>query len=121
MYQNTFQNFGAFPIQNMPRQSENNLIRVTGIEGAKAYQMPPNSTVALFDGGEDIMYIKATDGAGFPTIRMFRFEPIDTPQSVSNQVSREEFDSLRKEFEDVKQLIWSAKHDKSDEADNGQS
>lgn len=41
------------------------LTRVTGIDGAKAYQMPPNSTVALFDNNEDLMYIKITDGAGY--------------------------------------------------------
>ena len=119
MYQNTFQNFGAFPMHNMQRQSENNLIRVTGIEGAKAYQMPPNSTVALFDGGEDIMYIQATDGAGFPTIRVFRFEPIDVPGNTPQQVSREEFETLRKELENVKQLIQqSAKHSESVKTDN---
>lgn len=54
----------------------NQLIRVTGLEGAKAYQMSPNSTVALFDNNEDIMYVKTTDGAGFPTIRTFKFEEI---------------------------------------------
>lgn len=110
MFQNQFN--GVNPYQNfnvpMQRQSENTLIRVTGLEGAKAYQMPPNSTAALFDGGEDIMYIKSTDGAGFPTIRVFRFEPIESMPDAPGQVSREEFDSLRKEFEDVKQLIQRA-------------
>ena len=52
------------------------LIRVTGLDGAKAYQMSPNSAVALFDGAEDIFYLKSTDGAGFPTIRVFRFEEV---------------------------------------------
>lgn len=35
--------------------------------------MSANSTVALFDSNEDIMYIKTTDGAGFPSIRTFNF------------------------------------------------
>lgn len=35
----------------------NNLIRVTGLEGARAYQMQPNSTAALFDANEDLMYV----------------------------------------------------------------
>ncbi len=96
------------PAQQMP---ESTLIRVTGIEGARAYQMAPNSTVALFDGGEDLMYIKSTDGAGFPTIRTFRFEPIETSQQTvnyDNLASREEVDALRKEIDDVKQLIQRA-------------
>ena len=41
-----------------PQMTTQNLIRVNGIDGAKAYQMPANSTVALFDNNEDIMYIK---------------------------------------------------------------
>ena len=49
--------------QPFPQQITQNLIRVNGIEGAKAYQMSANSTVALFDTNEDIMYIKSTDGA----------------------------------------------------------
>lgn len=55
------------------------LIRVTGMDGAKAYQMPPNSVVPLFDADNDIMYVKSTDGAGFPTIRAFAFQPIENP------------------------------------------
>lgn len=81
-------------------QSDQGLIRVTGIDGARAYQMRPNSTVALFDANEDLMYIKVTDGAGFPTIRTFKFEELSpTSVSVSNFVTREEFDELRKEIE----------------------
>ena len=45
-------------------------VYVNGIEGAKAYQMPPNSEMPLFDAGGDVMYIKTTDGAGFPTIKV---------------------------------------------------
>lgn len=111
MYQSPFNNY-PYPTQPQmmqPKQPDNTLIRVTGLEGAKAYQMPPNSTVALFDGGEDLMFIKSTDGAGFPTIRTFRFEPIDNIQPVTGQVSREEFDLLRKELEDVKQSIQQPK------------
>lgn len=59
------------------------LIRVTGMDGAKAYQMPPNSVVPLFDADNDNMYVKSTDGAGFPTIRAFAFQPVeDKPEPV---------------------------------------
>lgn len=78
-----------------------NLIRVNGIGGAKAYQMYPDSTVALFDSNEDIMYIKSTDGAGFPSIRSFRFEALkeDTQTDPSvDYISREEFEEFKKEL-----------------------
>lgn len=87
---------GAFP-------QPQGLIKVTGIEGARAYQMPPNSTAPLFDADNDIMYIKSTDGAGFPTIREFSFAPIERAQQPQVEyVPRAEFDDLVKQ---VKELI----------------
>lgn len=83
---------------NYPNPST--LTRVTGIEGAKAYQMAANSIVALFDSNDDIFYVKSTDGAGFPTIRTFRF------QEEITQPTPNSFDQLKKELQDyVKQLI----------------
>lgn len=81
--------------------AQNNLIRVTGIEGAKAYQMPPNSSVALFDNDNDIMYVKTTDGAGFPTVRIFKFEPLQEPKTTETDgyITRQEFEELKKEVE----------------------
>ena len=68
------------------QQPINALIRVTGIEGAKAYRMPANSVIPLFDGNEDILYVKSTDGAGFPTIRQFRFEEIVQQPQVQSDI-----------------------------------
>ena len=95
-YQNNISQNNNFSTQ----VQQNNLIRVTGIDGAKAYQMSPNSSVALFDSESDIMYVKTTDGAGFPTIRTFRFEPIeDVPKAQDAYITRDEFDALKQEVE----------------------
>ena len=95
-YQNPISQNNNFSTQ----MQQNNLIRVTGIDGAKAYQMSPNSSVALFDSDSDIMYVKTTDGAGFPTIRTFRFEPIeDVPKVQDAYITRDEFDALKQEVE----------------------
>lgn len=98
MQQNQFSQFQ----QTQPQILTQNLIRVNGIDGAKAYQMTPNSTVALFDSNEDIMYVKSTDGAGFPQIRRFKFVEIQesqTQQPVNNDfISREEFENFKKEI-----------------------
>lgn len=78
------------------------LIRVTGMDGAKAYQMPPNSVVPLFDADNDIMYVKSTDGAGFPTIRAFAFQPVeDKPDQVQQYVTRDEFDAAMKHLREA--------------------
>ena len=92
------------PMNNQPILTQNqiqNLIRVNGIEGAKAYQMPANSTVSLFDANEDIMYIKTTDGAGFPVIRTFSFTEIkeeNKPVEKVDYISRQEFEEFKKEL-----------------------
>ena len=81
------------------------LTRVTGIDGAKAFQMPPNSVAALFDGGEDIFYIKSTDGAGFPTIKAFSFTPIEARTTQAEFVTRQEFEELKGMIINGKQYI----------------
>lgn len=54
--------------------------------------MPPNSVAPLFDANEDILYVKSTDGAGFPTIRRFSFTPVPDGDVSSQYVTRVEFD-----------------------------
>ena len=99
--QNQYYNQQMTNQQFLPQTQTQNLIRVNGIEGAKAYQMNANSIVSLFDANEDIMYIKSTDGAGFPSIRSFRFEELkeDTQTEPSvDYISREEFEEFKKEL-----------------------
>lgn len=72
------------------------LIRVTGVEGARAYPVAPNSTVPLFDADRDVLYVKSADAGGFPTIRAFSFSPLqDAPQQQPEYVTRQEFEELR--------------------------
>lgn len=86
------------PVTQTQPQPIDGLIRVTGIDGAKAYQLPPNSSIALFDANNDIFYIKTTDGAGFPSIRAFSFAPMEATQpdqpASSDYVQRSEFEAL---------------------------
>ena len=82
-----------------PYWGNEQLVRVTGLDGAKAYQMRPNSVVALFDGAEDIFYLKSTDGAGSPTIRIFRFEEVTATPNVSQEyITKAEFEQFKEEF-----------------------
>lgn len=48
MYYSPFNQFQNYSIR------QESITRVTGEEGAKAYQMAPNSSAALFDGNEDV-------------------------------------------------------------------
>lgn len=106
--------------QFLPQIQTQNLIRVNGIEGAKAYQMSANSIVSLFDANEDIMYIKSTDGAGFPSIRTFSFTEIKEENKPAQQVdyiSREEFEEFKKELmSNGKQSISRSKSNLTDKS-----
>ena len=115
---NAFQNSGMMN-QNMynpyqqpqQQQSVNTLVRVTGMDGAKAYQMGANSAVVLFDENEPVFYIKSTDGAGFPTITPYTFVEMTgtTVENTNNDfVSRTEFDEMAKEVERLKGLLENA-------------
>lgn len=102
-YMNPYMNpYGQRPMWQQPgtpQMPARQLLRVSGINGAKAFQMNPNEVVALFDEGDDILYVKSTDSAGFPTIRRFRFaEEAETPAPApppAEYVTRKEFDELK--------------------------
>lgn len=106
------------PIQ----QPSNGLTRVTGMDGAKAFQMPPNSVVALFDDSSDIFYVKSTDGAGFPTIRTFDFfehkQDLNVPkQSVNldNFATKQELQTVQNQLEELKGALINAQQSVSEQ------
>lgn len=106
---NPFPGAGAYP-NNMYNQPQyvrpGQVIRVSGLDGAKAFPMAPNESAVLMDENEDIFYFKTTDGAGFPTIRAFSFKPLDTQSASSSQyVTREE---LNQAISSIKEMISHA-------------
>ena len=120
MGQNPYYNQQMNNQQIFPQEQPQNLIRVNGIDGAKAYQMPANSTVALFDSNEDVMYVKSTDGAGFPSIRTFSFiEKLNAEGKIPDveYISREEFEEFKKELmSNGKQSISRSKSNLTDKS-----
>lgn len=95
--------------QTVPqRPPEDLIIRVTGMDGAKAYALSPNSRAALFDDNDDVVIIKTTDGAGFPSYRRARLDWIEEEpaQAAGDYITRDEF---RKQFEELKGLIINGK------------
>ena len=109
MFENPYvQQYGYAPRQQMPnyysqqsmQQNVMQLYRVNGYEGAKAFQMPPNSQAALFDMNEDIFYLKASDSAGFATIDIYDFskhKAVAAP-TADEFITRKEFDEKLKEI-----------------------
>lgn len=86
-------------MQNGLQGQIKSLTRVNGLEGAKAFQVMPRETVALFDGNDDIFYIKSADDGGFPTIKAYRFSEVDLTgtKPTNDYVTKSEFEELRNE------------------------
>ena len=101
-YQNPMfqQPMNQFPRQNAYYPQQNNGINwVQGIEGAKAWQLMPNSNVLLMDSENDgRFYIKVSDNVGMCTLRSFRYEEVteQKPQTVdmSQYVKKSELETL---------------------------
>ena len=85
------------------------LIKVTGLEGARAYPMAPNSSVVLFDEGEDVFYFKTTDGAGYASIRVFEFTERIEQSPTAQFVTKDELKSL---LEEIKNELKGAENGK---------
>ena len=106
-------------------QMQSNIEYVNGIEGAKAFILPPNAQKLLLDSDNTFFYIKTTDAQGKPSVRRFRYVDIDAEQSQPKQEQQkvsyvtldqfadllQNFDNLKKEFEKLK----SAKPQKAEE------
>ncbi len=101
-----------------PVQPTTSIIQVNGVDGAKAYQMSPNSSVALFDMTGDRFFVKAADAAGFSTIKTFSFnedvEDTSKKTEINNDifatlVPRSEFDESNKRIAELNENVESLK------------
>ena len=94
------------------RPQTNGITWVQGIEGAKAFQIMPNSNTILLDSENDgIFYIKVSDNVGMCNLRTFKYEEIgEQPKSSSvnldNYVTRDE---LTKVINDLKGAMTNGK------------
>ena len=97
----------------------NNIIWVQGIEGAKAQQIQPGSTLLLLDSEQDRFYIKACDQYGICLpLRAYNFtevvETADAPSvteaaaatpDLSKYVTKEELTQILKELKQSEQSV----------------
>lgn len=87
------------------------LLWVQGEAGAKSYLVAPNTTVLLMDSEGSRFYLKSTDNAGMPSLRMFEYTEVlqnasQAPQSTqtdldSKYVTRAEYDALNGKYMEI--------------------
>ena len=87
----------AYIPSNLPSNAHggnfNQIIKVNGRGGAEAYQMPPNAQVLLLDETQPLLWLKQTDGAGYPSLKAYDIKPHeDAPvpdmQSLEQRISK---------------------------------
>lgn len=94
-------NNGISQMQNMQGFSGSNIISVTGIEGARAFNIAPNSSVLLLDGENPVMYLKTSDSIGMQKITVYSLAEVhNNPVPVKEDkpveyVTKEAFDALQ--------------------------
>jgi hypothetical protein len=89
--------------QYSAQQPVHGFVYVTGLDGAKAYQMPPNSEMPLFDSTCDgRMFIKTTDGAGFPTIKVANCTTEESQPKPDPDVTQDDMAAMHKEMDELR-------------------
>lgn len=86
-------------------------IKINGRAGADAFYMGPNEVAVLFDENDDIFFFKSTDGAGYPTVKPYRFEPLPEQGAapVVAYATQEEVAALRAEISELKGALNNGK------------
>ena len=71
-YSNPYVNrYNAITAQNFAGAAQSyggQITRVNGRNGAEAFRMAPNASVLLMDENDPIVWLKASDGAGYCTL-----------------------------------------------------
>lgn len=98
--------------QQQSAQMNTNKIYVTGIEDARARQLPPNSDFIFLDNDKPLLYRKTVDATGKMEIKTFKIaeyteaETASAPAvDMSQFVSVEEFKGVQAEMGRIKRTI----------------
>ena len=98
------------PTQQQPAQMNTNKIYVTGIDDARARQLPPNSDFIFLDNDKPLLYRKTVDATGKMEIKAFKISEYTETEAapagdMSQYVSAEEFKSMQTEVGRIKKTI----------------
>lgn len=82
-YSNPFAPYAPYqqPFQ-MPQPQTQQVVRVSGENGARAYQIGPNSSALLLDESGTMIWLCTTDGAGYKTVSAYDIAPHQTAPPI---------------------------------------
>lgn len=81
-YLNMYQNQAQPQMQQLPKQE---VVKVNGEGGARAYPLGANSSILMLDETQPILWLKVTDGASYPTITPYMISPYKSPEATQKE------------------------------------
>lgn len=93
--------------QQQPQQQARGIDFVGGVDGAKGFNMPNNSSAVLMDNSDPVFYMVQVDGVGMRNIKAFRFEEIEVKPAQSQQFDASKFatkDDLQAILQQINEL-----------------
>ena len=86
------------------------IVKVNGENGARAYQLMPNSSALLLDENNPVVWLVQSDGAGYKTVTPYNISPYVPPESQN-------LESLNDRLKRLEEIIYA----KSDITSNGKT
>ena len=98
------------PPQQQPQQQVNSaMVWVQGEAGAKAYVLPNNTTLPLWDSEAPVVYIKSVDSSGKPSMTILDYVDRNAPPEHELQdiqyVTLEQFNTLNDQVGSLSGLV----------------
>lgn len=108
-------------------QYNQQIVRVNGENGARAFQMMANASAILLDENEPIVWLVQSDGAGYKTVTPYKIEPYTKPEpqnmdTILRRIERlEDIINGESNSTDVRTENAGTKHSKPDKSGKGGS
>lgn len=106
MYENPMYNPALMPYLGMPTQRpmpKQEVIKVNGENGARAYQIGANSSALLLDESGKMVWLVVSDGAGYKTVAAYDIMPHEEPPAPN-------FADLESRIANLERMMNDAKH-----------
>lgn len=81
MFQNPYLNPYMAPQMPQPQQQPTQVVRVNGENGARAFQIGPNSSALLLDESGLLVWLVTSDGAGYKSVSPYDITPHQAAQA----------------------------------------
>ena len=108
-YQNPFFNPYGFmqqqPQMPQPAQPPVQIVKVSGENGARAYQMGANSSALLLDETQPVVWLKTTDGASYATLVPYKITPLEREDPVKTNMDR-----LEERIAKIEEKVFSVRN-----------